>query len=469
MSWLSRFSLAQRALIGLMSIVAIVFGAIAIPQLKQQLLPTIELPMVSVLAPYQGASPDVVEKQVVEPLEDNLKAVDGIKGVTSTASEGNAVIMASFDYGDDTKQLVADVQQAVNRARVQLPDDVDPQVVAGSTDDIPTVVLAVTSDKDQQALADQLDRTVVPALRGHRRRRPGHRQRCPGPPGLRHPRRQEAGGGRPQLRALAQALQAGGATVPAGSFSEAGKSRTVQVGGGFTSLQQIEDLMVPGAARHRRAASRSASATSPPSSRSRPTPISITRTNGKPSLAVMATMDKDGSAVAISDAVKDKLARPAQGPRRRRRAHRRLATRARRSPRPIYGLTTEGAPRSALRGHRHPGLPGVDPLDAGHRGLHPALRRPRPDRAVDPRPVAEHADAGRADHRDRPGRRRLDRGPGEHQAAPRLRRGAPGGDPHRGPGGGRRGHLLDPHHGRRLPADRPGRRHGRRAVRLVLA
>lgn len=165
MSWLSRFSLAQRALIGLMSIVAIAFGAIAIPQLKQQLLPTIELPMVSVLAPYQGASPDVVEKQVIEPIEDNLEGVDGITGVTSTASEGNAVIVASFDYGNDTEQLVADVQQAVNRARVQLPDAVDPQVVAGSTDDMPTVVLAVTSDRDQQALADQLDRSVVPALR----------------------------------------------------------------------------------------------------------------------------------------------------------------------------------------------------------------------------------------------------------------------------------------------------------------
>lgn len=107
----------------------------------------------------------MVEKQVVEPLENTIKSVDGVTGVTSTASEGNAVIMASFDFGDEgTKQLVADIQQAVNRARVQLPDDVDPQVIAGSTDDIPTVVLAVTSDKDQQALADQLDRTVVPAL-----------------------------------------------------------------------------------------------------------------------------------------------------------------------------------------------------------------------------------------------------------------------------------------------------------------
>src|SRR5687767_885529 len=107
MSWLSRFSLAQRALVGPMSIIALVFGAIARPQLKQQLLPTLELPVVSVLAPYQGASPDVVEKQVVEPIEDSLESVDGITGVTSTASEGNALIMASFDYGPDNDQLVA--------------------------------------------------------------------------------------------------------------------------------------------------------------------------------------------------------------------------------------------------------------------------------------------------------------------------------------------------------------------------
>ncbi|MFD0142361.1 MULTISPECIES: efflux RND transporter permease subunit [unclassified Streptomyces] len=303
MSWLSRFSLAQRALIGLMSIVAIVFGAIAIPQLKQQLLPSIELPMVSVLAPYQGASPDVVEKQVVEPLESTIKAVDGIKGVTSTASEGNALIMATFDYGDEgTKQLVADVQQAVNRARVALPDGVDPQVVAGSTDDIPTVVLAVTSDKDQQALADQLERTVVPALEDI----DGVGQvSIDGVQDLQvsvtPDDRKLAAAGLTTMK-LAEAVRSGGGTVPAGSFAEDGKSRTVQVGGGFTSLQQIQDLRIKP---EKGGAVRLADvATVKQTEASR---VSITRTDGRPSLAVMATMDNDGSAVAISDAVKDKL------------------------------------------------------------------------------------------------------------------------------------------------------------------
>jgi HAE1 family hydrophobic/amphiphilic exporter-1 len=338
MSWLSRFSLAQRALIGLMSIVALVFGAIAIPQLKQQLLPTIELPMVSVLAPYQGAPPDVVEKQVVEPIEDSLEAVDGISGVTSTASEGNAVIMASFDYGDSTQQLVADVQQAVNRARVQLPDDVDPQVVAGSTDDIPTVVLSVTSGKDQQALADQLDTTVVPALEDI----DGVAQVTVD--GVRDlqiavtPDDAKLAKAGLTTQALAQALQAGGATVPAGSFDEGGANRTVQVGGGFTSLRQIQDLQVTGEGVKKPVRLGDVATVTEEEA----TATSLTRTNGKPSLAVAVTMDRDGSAVAISDAVEEKL----PGLREDLGSGATLTVVADQGPavsKAIEGLTTEGA------------------------------------------------------------------------------------------------------------------------------
>ncbi|MGW8946422.1 efflux RND transporter permease subunit [Streptomyces koyangensis] len=321
MSWLSRFSLAQRALIGLMSIIALLFGAIAIPQLKQQLLPSIELPMVSVLAPYPGASPDVVEKQVVEPLEKSIDAVEGITGITATASEGNAVLMAQFDFGSaDTQQLVADIQQAVNRSRAMLPDDVDPQVIAGSTDDIPTVVLAVTSDKDQQALAGQLERTVVPSLESV----DGVGQVSVD--GVRElqiavtPDDADLAKAGLSSADLVQALQAAGATVPAGSFDEKGENRTVQVGGGFTSVKQIEELRIAPAAGGQGGPGAQAG---PGEAGKAPAPVrlgsvakveqqqatatSLTRTNGEPSLAVVVTMDRDGSAVAISDAVAEKL------------------------------------------------------------------------------------------------------------------------------------------------------------------
>ncbi|WP_310728019.1 efflux RND transporter permease subunit [Streptomyces sp. N2A] len=314
MSWLSRLSLVQRGLIALMSIVAIAFGAIAIPQLKQQLLPSIELPMVSVLAPYQGASPDVVEKQVIEPLEDGVQAVDGIKSVTSTSSEGSGVIMAQFDYGNDVKRLVADVQQAVNRARAKLPKDVDPQVVAGSTDDIPTVVLAVSSSqKDQQTLADQLNRGVVPDLKNidgvSQVTVSGVQDRIVAVT----PDDKKLAAAGLTAQALGQALEAGGTSVPAGSFAEHGQSRTVQVGAGFTSVAQIKDLTVPpaagaGGAAGGPSAGKAVRLGDVATVKEEPAaPTSLTRTNGKPSLAVMVTMDQDGSAVAISDAVKDRL------------------------------------------------------------------------------------------------------------------------------------------------------------------
>ncbi|MFG3356406.1 efflux RND transporter permease subunit [Streptomyces griseofuscus] len=338
MSWLSRFSLAQRALIGLISIVALVFGAIAIPQIKQQLLPTIDLPMVSVIAPYQGAAPDAVEKQVVEPIEDGLQGVDGVTSVTSTAGEGNAVIMASFDYGNDTKQIVADVQQAVNRARNQLPSEVDPQVISGSTDDMPTVVLAATSDTDQQALADQLDKTVVPALKdidgvG--------RVQVTGVRDLQvdvTPDNAQLARDGLTPADLAQALQAGGASVPAGSFDENGANRTVQVGGGFTTLEQIKDLTVTGAGAHKAVRLGDVATV-----KEQPAPAdSLTRTDGRPSLAVNVTMDHDGSAVTISNAVKDKL----PGLREQLGTDAKLTVVSDQGPavsKSIKGLTTEGA------------------------------------------------------------------------------------------------------------------------------
>ncbi|GGU53748.1 hydrogenase expression protein [Streptomyces albospinus] len=313
MSWLSRISLVQRGLIALMSIVAIAFGAIAIPQLKQQLLPSIDLPMVSVITPYQGASPDVVEKQVIEPLENGIQAVSGIKSVTSTSSEGSGVIMAQFDYGNDSKTLVADVQQAVNRARAKLPKDVDPQVVSGGTDDLPTVVLAVSSSsKDQQTLADQLNRSVVPDLKNidgvGQVNVSGVQDRIVAVT----PDNQKLAAAGLNPAALGQALQAGGTSVPAGAFAENGQSRTVQVGAGFTSVRQIEDLMVapsagPGGAAGGQGGKAVRLGDVATVKETSATPTSITRTDGKPSLSVTVTMNQDGSAVAISDAVKGKL------------------------------------------------------------------------------------------------------------------------------------------------------------------
>ncbi len=251
MSWLSRFSLAQRALIGLMSIIALLFGAIAIPQLKQQLLPSIELPMVSVLAPYPGASPDVVEKQVVEPLEKSIDAVEGITGITATASEGNAVLMAQFDFGSaGTQQL----RRRHPAGRQPLPRDAAGRRRPAGRSPVPPTTSRpwCSPSPPTRTSRPSPDSWSGPSSPRSNRSTASARSPWTASANSRSPvTPDDADLAKAGLSSadLVQALQAAGATVPAGSFDEKGENRTVQVGGGFTSVKQIEDLRIAPAGR----------------------------------------------------------------------------------------------------------------------------------------------------------------------------------------------------------------------------
>ena len=86
MSFLARLSLANRGLVAIIAIVVLGFGAIAIPSLKQQLIPSIDFPAAFVLAPYPGVSPDIVEEQVTSPIENALQGVPGLTDITSTTT-----------------------------------------------------------------------------------------------------------------------------------------------------------------------------------------------------------------------------------------------------------------------------------------------------------------------------------------------------------------------------------------------
>ncbi|CAM5414945.1 Hydrogenase expression protein OS=Streptomyces fumanus OX=67302 GN=GCM10018772_00080 PE=4 SV=1 [Streptomyces fumanus] len=249
MSWLSRFSLAQRALIGLMSIVALVFGAIAIPQLKQQLLPTIELPMVV----RDRALPGRRRRTWWRSRSSSPSRTASKRSTASRASPPTGAARATPCHG------VLRLRPGHPAARRRCPAgrQPGPRPAAGTTSTrrssrappttLPTVVLAASSGEDQQALADRLDRTVVPALEDIEGVAQVTGGRRPRPPGRRHPGRRRSWPGpasppRPSSRPCRPAARAS----RRGSFDEGGANRTVQVGGAFTSVRQIEDLMVTG-------------------------------------------------------------------------------------------------------------------------------------------------------------------------------------------------------------------------------
>jgi HAE1 family hydrophobic/amphiphilic exporter-1 len=159
---LSVFSLRNRALIALLTIVIGVFGGIALTSLKQELFPSISLPNLTVISTYRGASPDVVENDVSTPIESAIQGIDGLESTSATSGSGVSTISASFAYGTDLARAEQKIQLAINRIQSTLPEAVDTQVVAFSLSDLPVSVLAVTSDLEADELSARLrDETII--------------------------------------------------------------------------------------------------------------------------------------------------------------------------------------------------------------------------------------------------------------------------------------------------------------------
>ncbi|GLY23104.1 efflux RND transporter permease subunit [Micromonospora sp. NBRC 101691] len=302
MSLLARLSLANRGLVALIAVVTTAFGLFAVPSLKQQLLPSLEFPAAFVVATYPGAGPEVVESQVTEPIENSLQGIPGVEEITSTSREGAATVVVQYEFGSDVDDMVNKMQTAVNRIQGQLPTDVEPQVLAGSTDDLPAVVIAASGGDDPRALADKLESAVLPELKAVEGVRTvdltGTRDELlvitPDPAKL--------AAARLQPTAIGTALQTNGVTLPAGAVVEGGRSLTVQVGRPLATLDDLRGIVLaPGATPVRLGDVATVTEQLAP-------PTSVTRTNGQDSLGIAVTATPDGNAVEISHEIRDRLA-----------------------------------------------------------------------------------------------------------------------------------------------------------------
>ncbi|MEU6079532.1 efflux RND transporter permease subunit [Streptomyces sp. NPDC047108] len=139
---LTSFSMRNRALVAFVMLAITGVGLLALPSLRQQMMPDVSFPKVSVTASYPGASPQVVEDQVAVVLEQAVRDADGVLSVTTTSRSGSASVVAEFDYGVSADDSTATLRDAVNEVESQLPDGVETGVVAGSTEDLPAVQLA---------------------------------------------------------------------------------------------------------------------------------------------------------------------------------------------------------------------------------------------------------------------------------------------------------------------------------------
>ena len=240
MHLLSVFSLRNRALIALVTVVVAVFGGIALTSLKQELIPSVQFPQVAIVSAYPGATPEVVSNDVSTKIEQAIQVVPNLESTTATSSTGQSVVSASFDYGSNLASAEDKIQTAVNA--LSLPDTVQTQIVTGSFDDLPVLQLAVTGKGDQEQLVDRLNATAIPDLE----KLDGVRQADVfGNPGRRvviTPDTDELASRGLSTQSIADALDDNGTLVPGGTITQDGTTLSVQTGERIASIKDIEGL-----------------------------------------------------------------------------------------------------------------------------------------------------------------------------------------------------------------------------------
>ena len=247
MHLLAALSMKNRALIALVTVVVAIFGGIALTNLKQELAPSIEFPQLSIVTSYPGASPDVVNTDVSTPIETAIQGITGLESTSTTSSTGLSRVTAAFTYGTDLAFAEQKLLSAVNRIAGQLPEDVDPRVLALSLDDFPVIQVAVTGAEDVSALSDEINRTTLGEIRDIDGVRDatligdvGQRVTItPDPTAL-------AERGITQ-QAIRDALAQNGLLVPAGTITEGDSTFAVQTGVVLSSVDDIAALPVLGA------------------------------------------------------------------------------------------------------------------------------------------------------------------------------------------------------------------------------
>ncbi len=125
----------------------VVFGLVSLTQLHTDEFPEVQPPIVVIAVRYPGASPDSVEREVVEPIEESLAGISGVKKIQSSALDGYAAITIQFTYEKDLQEAVQEIRDEINEIRNDLPPEMEEPVLTKiSLTDFPVVSLALASD-----------------------------------------------------------------------------------------------------------------------------------------------------------------------------------------------------------------------------------------------------------------------------------------------------------------------------------
>jgi len=342
-SRLTELAVKNRSVTILLTLAIFVAGLYSWGALQQELLPNIDFPVITVVAPYPGAGAQDVTDQVTKPIERAIGGIPRLERTQSTSANSLALVVAQFSYGTNVKDARAAIEQ--NLTTVGLPQNVTPQVTALNINASPVIVASISGANG--ATLDQVAAIVRSEV-------------VPGVQGLEGVSSAEATGGQTsrmqitldpaKLAAsgistaqIAGVLQANNLTLPAGSLATDGQSVPVSTTHTFDSVDEVRNLVVgvkglPAGAGATGATGAGGAATAPGASGTGatggqtgtgggtlavPTPVKLgdlgtveiaqvattgyARTNGDPSVTLTVSKGSDANTVSVADAVTTKL------------------------------------------------------------------------------------------------------------------------------------------------------------------
>ena len=246
---LADISIKRPVFATVMIAVLVVFGLASYPKIGVDLFPNIDFPIVTVTSVYPGADPETIESKVLDPIEEAVSTVTGIKTLRSTALENVGFVMIQFQLERDSDQALADVRDKVSAVLGRLPSDLEPPIVEKlDLGAAPVMALTVSGGMDTRALTDIADNRVKQRL-----------QSISGVGGI------DIVGGQDReihiwidpnklsgfgltITDVVQALGAQNVEIPGGRIELDGTERVIKTLGKVRTVEELEDLIITAAA-----------------------------------------------------------------------------------------------------------------------------------------------------------------------------------------------------------------------------
>ncbi|MGM0969599.1 MAG: efflux RND transporter permease subunit [Bacillota bacterium] len=166
MNSIINFVLKNKFAVWLMTIIVTVAGLYAGLNMKQESIPNINTPVITVSTTYPGATPDEVSDKVTDPIEKSIQNLNGVNVVTSNSFENASSIQVEYDYNKDMDEAKKEIEDAVNN--INFPENAEkPKIARFSINAVPILALSVSGDKESlENLTKKVEDDLVPSLEG---------------------------------------------------------------------------------------------------------------------------------------------------------------------------------------------------------------------------------------------------------------------------------------------------------------